>query len=62
MQDAAVSGMIEDSLQLEHSLEEPVQQATTQEMLVEASQLMQGFEPEATGAIDYLTATGFPAV
>ena len=57
--DAAVSGTIDDLLlkasqQLEHSSEEPVQQATTQETLVEASQLLQGLEPETPAAIDDL--------
>ena len=65
--DAAVSGTIDDLLlkasqQLERSSEEPVQQATTQETLVEASQLLQGLEPETPAAIDDLTVTGFPAV
>ena len=54
--DAAVSGTIDDLLlkasqQLERSSEEPVQQDTTQ---VEASQLLQGLEPETTAAIDDL--------
>ena len=43
--DAVVSGTIDNLLlmALERSSEEPVQQATTQETLVEASQLL--FEP-----------------
>ena len=54
--DAVVSGTIYDLLlkALERSSEEPVQQATTQETLVEASQLLQGLEPETTAAIDDL--------
>ena len=57
--DAAVSGTIDDLLlkasqQLEHSSEKSVQQATTQEMSVEALQLLQGLKPETTAAIDDL--------
>ena len=53
------SGTIDDLLlkasqQLERSSEEPVQQATMQEMLVEASQLLQELKPETTATIDDL--------
>ena len=55
--DSVVSCMINNLLlkasqQLGHSLEEPVQQTTTQETLVEASQLLRGLEPEKTADID----------
>lgn len=48
---AAVSGTIDDLLlkdsqQLEHSSEESVQQAGTQEMLVGVPQLLEGLEPD----------------
>ena len=52
------SGTIDDLLlkasqQLERSSEEPVQQATMQEMLVEASQLLQELKPETTQLMTY---------
>ena len=55
----AVSGTIDNLLVkafqwLERSSEELVQQATTQETLVEALRLLQGLEPEKTAAIDNL--------
>ena len=39
-----------------------MQQATTQETLVEVSQLLQRLKPETTAAIDNLSDTGFPAI
>ena len=57
--DTTVSSTIDNLLlkaswQLERSLEKPVQQVTTQEALVEASQLLQGLEPATIAVIDDL--------
>ena len=57
--DTTVSSTIDNLLlkasqQSERSLEKPVQQVTTQETLVEASQLLQGLEPATIAVIDDL--------